>query len=74
MNTPTSLHSPALAADASRNRVLRNTYWLLAFSLLPTLAGAWLGVSFNFSLMAGSPFISFVLFLAIAFGFFWGIE
>ena len=34
--------SGALAVD--RNRVLRNTYWLLALSLLPTVLGAWVGV------------------------------
>ena len=28
-----------------RNRVLRNTYWLLALSMVPTVLGAWLGVS-----------------------------
>ena len=28
-----------------RNRVLRNTYWLLALSLLPTVLGAWVGVA-----------------------------
>ena len=27
---------------AQRNQVLRNTYWLLALSLLPTVLGAWL--------------------------------
>jgi len=58
----------------SRNRVLRNTYWLLALSMIPTVLGAWLGVQFNFSLMAGSPMIGFVLFMAIAFGFFYAIE
>ena len=31
--------TPALA----QNRVLRNTYFLLALSMLPTIAGAWLG-------------------------------
>ena len=30
---------------ANRNKVLRNTYWLLALSLLPTVAGAWLGLA-----------------------------
>ena len=30
---------------AERNRVLRNTYWLLALSLVPTVLGAWLGVA-----------------------------
>ena len=28
-----------------RNRVLRNTYWLLALSMLPTVLGAWIGVA-----------------------------
>lgn len=57
-----------------RNRVLRNTYWLLAISMVPTVFGAWLGVQLKFSLFAGSPFIGFMLFLAIAFGFFYAIE
>jgi len=57
-----------------RNRVLRNTYWLLALSMIPTVLGAWLGVQFHFSLSAGSPMISFILFMAIAFGFFYAIE
>ena len=30
---------------AERNRVVRNTYWLLAISMLPTVLGAWLGVT-----------------------------
>lgn len=57
-----------------RNRVLRNTYWLLALSMLPTVLGAWLGVQFKFTFFAGSPFIGFMVFLAIAFGFFYAIE
>ncbi|NTV11829.1 MAG: BAX inhibitor (BI)-1/YccA family protein, partial [Zoogloea sp.] len=62
----------ALAQDS--NRVLRNTYLLLALSMLPTIFGATLGVQMRFAFMAGSPLLSFILFLAIAFGFFWGIE
>ena len=31
-----------------QNRVLRNTYWLLALSMLPTIVGAWAGMEFNF--------------------------
>lgn len=57
-----------------RNRVLRNTYWLLALSMLPTILGAWLGVQFKFSFFAGSPMIGFMLFMAIAFGFMFAIE
>jgi modulator of FtsH protease len=58
----------------TRHRVLRNTYWLLAISMIPTVLGAWLGVRMNFSLFAGNPMIGFVVFLAIAFGFFYAIE
>ena len=35
----------AVTTAEERNRVLRNTYWLLALSLLPTVLGAWLGVA-----------------------------
>lgn len=57
-----------------QNRVLRNTYMLLALSMIPTVFGALAGVQMKFSFMAGSPFISFMLFLGIAWGFMWGIE
>jgi modulator of FtsH protease len=57
-----------------QNRVLRNTYMLLGLSMLPTVAGALVGIQLNFSFLAGSPFIAFMLFLGIAFGFMWGIE
>src|SRR5947209_12861876 len=33
---------------SDQNRVLRNTYWLLALSMLPTIVGAWAGMQFNF--------------------------
>ena len=47
--------SPTLAV--SQNRVLRNTYLLLALSMVPTILGAWLGVQLKFSFFAGSPVI-----------------
>jgi modulator of FtsH protease len=58
----------------AQNRVLRNTYLLLALTLIPTILGAWVGVQTSFSFFAGSPAIGFILFLAIAVGFFYGIE
>ena len=59
---------------STRHRVLRNTYWLLALSMIPTVLGAWIGVQFKFSFLAGSPFVGMMVFLAIAFGFFYAIE
>jgi len=57
-----------------QNRVLRNTYMLLALSMLPTILGALVGVQMQFSFMSGSPFIAFILFLGIAWAFMYGIE
>lgn len=62
------------AGLATQNKVLRNTYLLLALSMIPTVIGAMVGVQMGFSFFAGSPMISFLLFLGIAFGFMWGIE
>jgi modulator of FtsH protease len=64
--------SPTLAL--AQNRVLRNTYWLLAMSMVPTVLGAWIGVATGFSFFAARPAVGFLLFLAIAFGFFFAIE
>ena len=68
------IYSASSEALVTRNRVLRNTYWLLALSMIPTVLGAWLGVQFHFSFFSGSPLIGFVAFLAIAYGFIFAIE
>jgi len=56
-----------------RNKVLRNTYWLLALSLLPTVLGAWLGVATGItrSLTGG---LGLIVFLGGAFAFIFAIE
>lgn len=61
------------AGAQQRNRVLRNTYWLLALSLVPTVLGAWLGVATGMtqSLSGG---LGMILFLGGAFGFIFAIE
>lgn len=58
---------------AERNRVLRNTYWLLALSMIPTVLGAWIGVSTGIT-RALSPMVGMVVFLAGSFGFMYAIE
>ena len=63
----------ASASNAQRNKVLRNTYWLLAISLLPTVAGAWIGVSTGIT-AAMSGMMGIVVFLAGAFGFIYAIN
>jgi modulator of FtsH protease len=77
MNQPLQTAYSAYAGSGTsieqRNRVLRNTYWLLALSMVPTVLGAWVGVSTGL-MRAMSPGISFIVFLAGAFGLMYLIE
>jgi modulator of FtsH protease len=56
-----------------RNKVLRNTYWLLSLSLVPTVLGAWFGVATGVG-QYFSGVMGIVVFLAGAFGFIYAIE
>ena len=60
-------------STAQRNKVLRNTYWLLALSLLPTVLGAWVGVQTGIMASMGGG-LGLVIFLGGAFGFMFAIE
>ncbi len=73
-NVNTYPQTGSLDIAQGQHRVLRNTYALLALSMAPTIAGALIGVQLKFSFFAGSPFIAFMLFLGVAWGFMWGIE
>ncbi|MGF6665864.1 modulator of FtsH protease [Paraburkholderia atlantica] len=65
----------AVSTVETRNRVLRNTYWLLALSMIPTVLGAWVGLATGFSLFAAtSPAMSMLALFAIAFGFMFAIQ
>ena len=61
------------ASSEQRNKVMRNTYWLLALSLLPTVLGAWLGVSTGIT-KSLTGILGMVVFLGGAFGFIYAIE
>ena len=74
LNTYGFGHGSATTSVQVRNRVLRNTYALLALSMVPTVLGAWIGVATGFSFFGNNPFIGFIVFMAVAFGFFWAIE
>ena len=58
----------------AEQRVLRNTYLLLAISMIPTGIGAMIGVSLNFSFMRASPIMSAIVMLAVVYGMFFAIE
>ena len=60
---------------AQQNTVLRNTYLLLAVSLIPTVIGAAVGTNFiNFSFMRSSPVMSMIVMLAMFYGWIFMIE
>ena len=63
----------AVPSVEQRDRVLRNTYWLLALSMVPTVLGAWLGVSTGLMTSLGVG-MSFIVFMVGAFGFIFAIE
>ena len=65
-------YDQAGSAQLVRHRVLRNTYWLLALSMIPTVLGAFIGVQMHIPMPAGM--LGFLVFMAIAFGFIYGIE
>ncbi len=56
-----------------RNSVLRNTYWLLALSMVPTVLGAYVGMATGINRIL-TPGIGLVVFLVGAFGFMFAIE
>ena len=63
----------SMSASPARQAVLRNTYLLLAVSMVPTVLGAWVGVSTGIFNVLGAG-MSLIIFLAGAFGFMFAIE
>jgi len=72
IRTGTSIPSQDYAVQ--QHRVLRNTYWLLALSLIPTVIGAAVGTNIDMGFMRASPILSFFAILAIFYGWIFAIE
>lgn len=67
--------SAGVQLQITQNRVLRNTYLLLAVSMIPTVLGALVGLRTGINqLMGTSPGLSVMLFFAGAFGLMYLIE
>src|SRR5918992_6152914 len=56
-----------VAVSAQGQKVLRNTYMLLALTMVPTVIGAWIGMATS-SVIVASPIISTVVMLAAVIG------
>ena len=71
-----SYQTPAAVSEVTlqQQQVLRNTYLLLALSLIPTGIGALIGVNLNFGFMRASPIVSSIVLLAVIYGMFFAIE
>jgi modulator of FtsH protease len=72
MNNLQNTYEWGHSSQLVRHNVLRNTYWLLALSMIPTVLGAALGVMMHVPMPRG--FLGALLFLGVAYGFIWGIE
>jgi modulator of FtsH protease len=68
-----SQYTGGATSTVERNRVLRNTYWLLALSLVPTVLGAWVGVATGITAAMGTG-MSVIVFLVGAFGLMYAVE
>ena len=69
-NAPGQVGGGTMAPEAQR--VLRNTYLLLALTMVPTVAGAYLGMA-TASIITGSPILSFFVMLGAVIGLQFGI-
>jgi len=58
----------------TRHRVLRNTYWLLALTLIPTAIGATIGINLNFGFLRTNPIIATFAIIGIFYGWIYAIE
>jgi modulator of FtsH protease len=73
---PVPAHVPLSAQERAlqQHRVLRNTYLLLAITLIPTAIGAVIGTNLNLSFLRSSPILSFFVILAVFYGWIFAIE
>ena len=61
MQYQTHSTAPLGVITTEQNKVLRNTYMMLALTMIPTIIGAFVGLSINFSFMAEHPIMGALL-------------
>ena len=57
-----------------QNKVLRNTYMMLALTMIPTVIGAFVGMSANFSFMAQYPIMAPLLMFGVMMGMLFAVS
>lgn len=73
MQPEIQMTSQSAQVALSTHKVLRNTYMMLGLTMIPTVIGAFIGISLNFSFLAEHPVIGTLGMLAVMFGLFMGI-
>jgi modulator of FtsH protease len=58
----------------AQNRVLRNTYWLLGLSMIPTVIGAYVGTNMNFAFLAQYPVLGPLVMFGVMMGLLFGVS
>ena len=66
--------TPIGTIATEQNKVLRNTYMMLALTMIPTVIGAFIGMSVNFSFMAASPIMSSLLMFGAMMGMMFAVS
>lgn len=75
MQSDYQVASPAVSSiSPGAHKVLRNTYMLLGLTMVPTVIGALVGMSMNFSWAAQNPIMFMLGSLALMIGLFMGVK
>jgi len=74
MQTNYQVSSPSQGLSTEVHKVLRNTYMMLGLTMIPTVIGAFIGMTLNFAWAAQHPIMFAIGTMAAIFGLFFGIQ
>ncbi|MEQ1525934.1 MAG: Bax inhibitor-1/YccA family protein [Gallionella sp.] len=74
MQFPSQITAPVGAISTEQNKVLRNTYTMLALTMIPTIIGAFIGTSVSFAFMAEHPIIGSLAMFGVMMGMLFAVS
>src|SRR3990172_5973830 len=74
MQYQTQTALPIGTVATAQNKVLRNTYMMLALTMIPTVIGAFVGMSMSFSFMAEHPIMGSLLMFGAMIGMLFAVS
>jgi len=66
--------APIGSLSTEQNKVLRNTYMMLALTMIPTIIGAFVGTSISFGFLATSPILGSLLMFGAMMGMLFAVS